>query len=103
MDGWMDRRWMVDAWGMGASQVTSSAAAVRFFIVSHKMPRIPEDCKYLEVFRSGKRVGAEVLSRTAHSGAWGSRRWLFSNVRSASWKESLDVRLEGTVYNKNLK
>ena len=43
-------------------------AAVRFFIVSHKMPRIPEDCKYLEVFRSGKRVGAEVLSRMALGG-----------------------------------
>ena len=44
--------------GNGAPQVSSCAAAVRFFIVSHKMPRIPEDCKYLEVFRSGKRFGA---------------------------------------------
>ena len=58
MDGWIVDGWSIRGeWaGAGASRVTSSAAAaVRFFIVSHKMPRIPEDCKYLEVFRSGKR------------------------------------------------
>ena len=68
MDGWMDRRWMVDTWGMGGRRRARAGGdgrlssyfkrrrnAVRFFIVSHKMPRIPEDCKYLEVFRSGKR------------------------------------------------
>ena len=54
LDGWMDR-WIVE--GRQLRFLLSAAAAVRFFIVSHKMPRIPEDCKYLEVFRSGKELG----------------------------------------------
>ena len=58
MDGWIFDGWSIRGEWSSSAQVSSCAAAVRFFIVSHKMPRIPEDCKYLEVFRSGKRVWA---------------------------------------------
>jgi hypothetical protein len=57
-DGWMDGGCWIAVWFAAARglQFLPFAAAVRYFIVSHKMPRIPEDCKYLEVFLSGNHL-----------------------------------------------